>query len=265
MQRSENSWRLARPVATLLGCCIAMPVVVHASGIDDGMPPPGLYRIDIDGTVALNVPGTAGAQIRERSDGRTGDEVHRSYANGHTSGDIVYKGNGPHTQCIGPRVASAPPELPGCVSQPGTRTKDGWVIKSKCASVASTLVIRKIDAATWEYVTSTTLFQPNAGDMSGLRFLMEQQARNAPTAKEREAAAKALTELPDMQRKMAQGQAESMEALAKMERAAKTPEEAAMIKAGEAQMSGKTPMQEVVGKVRLTRIANICDATPKVK
>ena len=262
MQRNENVWRQARCAATLLGC-IAMPVVIHASETDDGMPPPGLYRIDIDGTMTSTLPGNAGFQIR--SDGRTGDEVARPHANGQTGGDIVSKGNGPHTQCVGPRAASALPELPGCQSQPGTRTKDGWVMKSRCASVESTLVIRKIDAVTWEYVTSTTLFQPNAGDMSGVRFILEQQARNATTAEEREKAAKALTELPDMQRKMAQGQAQSMDDLARMERAAKTPEEAAMIRAGRERMSGNAPMQEQVAKMRWTRIANVCDATPKAK
>lgn len=263
MQGTENNWRRVRCVATLLGC-IAMPVVIHAVGVDDGMPPPGLYRIDIDGTMTSTLPGNAGFQIR--SDGKTGDEVERPYANGHAGGDIVSKGNGPHTQCVGPRMASALPVLPGCLSQPGTRTKDGWVMKSRCASVESTLVIRKIDALTWEYVTSATLFQPNPGDMSGtMRFILEQQARNATTAEEREKAEKALTELPDLQRKMAQGQAESMEDLAKMERAAKTPEEAAMIRAGRERMSGRTPMQEHVAKVRWTRIADVCDATPKVK
>ena len=139
-------------------------------------------------------------------------------------------------------------------------------MKSKCASVDSTLVIRKIDGVTWEYDTTSTLFQPSAGDTGGMmRLLLEQQARNATTVEEREKAAKALSELPEMQRRMAQGQAESMNDLARMERAAKTPEELAMIRAGRARVTGSAPVQEHVGKVRWTRIANVCGATPKVK
>ena len=139
-------------------------------------------------------------------------------------------------------------------------------MKSTCASVESTLVIRKIDGVTWEYDTTATLFQPSAGDMGGMmRLLLEQQAKNATTVEEREKAARALADLPEMQRRMAQGQAESMDDLARMERAAKTPEELAMIRAGRARVAGNAPVQEHVAKTRWTRIANVCGAMPKVK
>ena len=260
MQRDKKN---SRQLAALLAC-IAMPVVIHATEVDDGMPPPGLYRVDIVGTITSTLPGNAGIQMR--SDGRTGDEVERPFANGHVGGDVVVKGNGPQTHCVGPRAVSALPDMPGCVGQPGVRTKDGWVMKSKCASVDSTLVIRKIDGVTWEYDTTTTLFQPNAGDTGGMmRLLLEQQARNAATAEERQKAAKALTELPEIQRQMAQAQARSMDDLARMERDARTPEEAAMIQAGRARVSGQAPVQEQVARMRWTRIADACDAAPKVK
>lgn len=254
----------SRRVAATWLACLAMPVAVHASEIDDGLPPPGLYRIDIVGTVTSTLPGNAGIQLR--SDGSTGDEVERAFAGGQTSGDIVARGNGPQTQCVGPRVVSAPPQMPGCVGQPGVRTQDGWVMKSTCSSVESTVVVRRLDGVTWEYDTTTTLFQPNPADAGGMmRLLLEQQARSAATAEEREKAAKALAELPEMQRRMGQGQAGSMDDLARMDRAAKTPEEAAMIRAGRSRVGGTAPVQDHVVKMRWTRIGNACDATPKVK
>ncbi len=55
-------------------------------------------------------------------------------------------------------------------------------MKAKYASTESTHRYSKIDASTWEYATSETLFQPSAGDAVGsMRFLLEQIVKNAST------------------------------------------------------------------------------------
>lgn len=255
--RANGINRCGASVAALL---LSVAMTAQAADIYVNFPPPGLYRIDTDAT--MNWP-IHGAGMRQSEDGATGDVVKRSYADGHASVDQHFQGKGPITLCRPPRVAVT--ELPvACREHSVTRIKDGLVLKGICPSGTTTLTIHKLDANTWDYVSVTSLVQsPTGPDLTGIRRILEQTAKSAPTAEERAKAEKQLAELPAMQREMSKSSAMTMESLEKIARTAKTPEEAAMIKSAMDTQGGKKPMMEATSRQRWTRIADSCAAAPK--
>ena len=275
IKQIKQKFMLNRLSATLLlSLSAAFPVVAQAAEIDVHLPRPGLYRIDMDATSTVPIATTSFVGFRQRTDGN-GDVVAHQFVNGERSADQFFKGDKPSTLCIGPRTTGKTADLaaieaiskfPACPDQSTTYTKDGFIHTANCPSNKMTLTIKKIAADTWEYITETTMFNTAAGpDVSGMRFILEHTVKNAATAKERAEATKRLAELPELQRKMSEGQIEMIAKLKEEARTAKTPEEAAMYSAGLAQMTGKTPTMVSTSKERLTRISAICDSSVMTK
>jgi hypothetical protein len=235
-------------------------------------PPAGLYQSDIDGTITM-LAGPTPVSSHLRIDGKTGDTVSYQTGNGIRTPDRLIKGKGPVTLCqaeikTGTALAAAPKAalaaLAACPDQTASYNKDGYVHKAICATSEMTLTVQKIDTDTWEFNTETTMFQSAAGpDISGMRFMLEQMIKNSATEKERSDARKHLAELPEMQRKIPEGQKSTIESLEKGAREAKNPEEAALFTNALAKMTGRTPFQHASSKERRTRISNFCDFSVK--
>ncbi len=233
-------------------------------------PPAGLYQSDTDGTITtLNSPTPISSHLR--TDGKTGDTVSYQTGDGIRTPDRLIKGKGPVTLCqaeikAGTSLAAtrALAALATCPDQTTNYNEDGYVHKANCATSELTLTVQKIDTDTWEFTTETTTFQSVAGpDISGVRFMLEQMVKNGATAKERADASKQLAELPEMQRKISEGQASMIANLKEEARKAKNPEEAAMLTNALTKLTGRTPLQHAIGKERRTRISNFCDFSVK--
>lgn len=257
-------------LALLLG---VTPALVYATDLSSSLPRPGLYRIDMDGTFTMPVGGMK-AGFRQRTDGNTGDVVANQFGNGERTPDQFYKGNGPATLCIKPYVIDSTSDAAtiaaitkvaaACPDQSTVYTSDGYIHKANCATSEMTLTVKKIDTDTWEYTTETTMFQSTAGpDVNGMRFIAENMAKNGATPAERDKARKLLAELPEMQKKMSQGQIDAIAQMKEAQRTAKTPEEAAMLRTALARMTGQTPTVTAFSKERRTRISNSCDVPVK--
>ncbi|MES2048967.1 MAG: hypothetical protein V4447_11245 [Pseudomonadota bacterium] len=233
-------------------------------------PPAGLYQTDMDSTITM-LAGSASISTHLRTDGKTGDAVSYQTGNGQRTPDRLFKGKGPITLCqaeikAGTALAATPAlaALAACPNQSTSYNENGYVHKAICPASEMTLTVQKIDTDTWEFTTDTTTFQnPTGPDISGMRFILEQTIKNGATEKERAAASKQLAELPEMQRKISEGQANMIAKLKEKARTAKDPEEAAMLTNALAKLSGRTPLQHAIGKERRTRISNFCDFSVK--
>lgn len=253
----------------------ALPVLAQSSAGPSNpanYPPAGLYQSDMDGTITM-LAGPTPISSHLRTDGKTGETVSYQTSNGIRTPDRLFKGKGPVTLCqakikAGTTLADVPKAalaaLAACPDQSTSYNEDGYVHKAICPASEMTLTVQKIDSDTWEFTTETTMFQSVAGpDISGMRLMLEQMIKHGATEKQRADASKQLAELPEMQRKISEGQKSTIESLEKGAREAKNSEEAAMFKNALAKMTGRTPLQHASSKETRTRISNFCDFSVK--
>lgn len=256
--------RLAIPAAALAllaGGLSAGPawagVSISVSEFKRIMPPPGLYRIDSDGTMTQSA-GT----VRQIQDGASGD-VSTQTSSGGGSYRRDFKGDAPVTQCVPARPANAvvlPQMMAGgaCKTISTTVAGDTIVHTAQCATGPVTNTIRKLGGDVWE-ITNQVSMSPVAGapDLNNMRPLLEQMAKHG-TPEERTNAAETLAKLPQLQRQMnaerAQVSAEMTQALAR----AKTPEEAAAVRSAMQAMQQTGSKMEADSQQRWTRISNSC-------
>lgn len=234
----------------------AMPGVDYAKV----MPPPGLYRIDSEGSFGWNAaPGVA---VQQKIDGATGAMVDRRTAGG-ASSERVYKGSGAVTHCVklvNKQAMALPAALAGnCQVQSTSAIKDGVVHQAACPGGATTLTVLRIDSDTWEYRTEVQTGGATPTLATAIKPVLEHTALHGATADERAKAAQQLKELPAMQDKMTAERAAAADIFNKQLKAAKSPQEVAALKAALAQLQGGVPMHSQ-SRERWTRIGNICDS-----
>jgi hypothetical protein len=221
------------------------------------MPPPGLYRIDSDGTLTQ-----AAGTVRQTQDGASGD-VSTQTSSGGSSYRREFKGDAPVTHCVPLRSASEavlPQIMSGgaCKTISTTVAGDTIVHTAQCATGPVTNTIRKLGGDVWE-ITNQISMSPVAGapDLNNMRPLLEQMAQHG-TPEERAKASETLAKLPQLQRQMnserAQVSSEMAQALAK----AKTPEEAAALRSAMQAMQQTGSNMEGHSLQRWTRIGNSC-------
>lgn len=242
---------------------LAGRMALAAPAIEQNLPPPGLYRLDSASTSSLPAPAPAN-RVDTRVDGASGDIVRRERVGGADSGEKVYEGTGPVTHCIRPRRISdalytSAVALASCPDQASQVGADGVLVHTaNCAAGMVTLTIRRIDKLTWEYdtVSATRASDPQA-DLAWMRPVLEREAAEGKTPQARARAAQQLHDLPRLQRELAEKQIAVNVAFAKALRNAKTPGEAAAVRA-EMARSGQSVATELRQRVRWTRIANRC-------
>lgn len=243
---------------------VLLAVTAHAGAaarVPQEMPPPGLYRIDLDSKMEEKV-GKVGYTIHSRTDGGSGNESTRSVIDGQDSGTRVAKSSAPLTQCIKAGPPVLPPQLAKgvCKTLSTSRTAEGLVQVAACPSGKVTVRTRRLDEKTWEYLTETDMSSGTTPNLDGTRTMLEMAARGASTAGERAQAAKALAELPRAQAQMDRDRVKAEAALQQALAAARTPQEAALVRQAMARIHGQVPIQ-IRARTTLTRIADHCSAS----
>ena len=257
------------PRTLLVAALLAAGVCAFPDGADAAVslaaynkvaPPPGLYRIDQDGTMRLP---DADASFRQKEDGATGDVSTRSTQGGQ-SYDRQFKGNGPNTYCVkssAGKPVAIPPGMMGaaCKNISESATDDTIVLESQCAIGKIKLTIRKLGKDTWEYLhEGDTKVYTGAPDMNAMRPMLEIAAKNAATPEERAQAKKMLAELPQQQAAMQAQLAETKAAMLKEQAQATSPEEKAAIAQALQAMEQGGPRMQTNSRTVWTRIANGC-------
>ena len=223
-------------------------------------PPPGLYRLDQDGTMRMP---DVDASFRQNEDGATGDVSTRSTQNGQ-SYDRQFKGTGPNTFCVkssAGKPVAIPPEMAAaaCKNISESATDDTIVLESQCSIGKIKLTIRKLGKDTWEYLHEGDVkVHTGAPDMNAMRPMLEIAAKNAATAEERAQARKLLAELPQQQAAMQAQLAETRAAMLKEQAEATSPDEKAAIAQALQAMEQGGPRMQTNGRALWTRIANGC-------
>jgi hypothetical protein len=247
---------------TLALAVLAAPLVAGAATPADFMPPPGLYRVEVDGTIMNR--DHASPAMRQTTDA-SGDTVARSFGrNGQVVNSASEKGSGARTQCIKPvSNADAMASLAAmagagaCVAVgTGVIENGSLVTRQKCPFGEFTHTVRKVDQVTWEFRVDAMVHPQASGgammaNMAFMKTMLENARKNAATAKEREEAAAALAELDKHKAEMAQ-QAAQMDAM---------QPEIDQMRAGAMTPAG--PGLASAGVTRLTRIADSCAAARK--
>ena len=238
---------------------LATPLLASAASMADFTPPPGLYRVEVDGSIlARDHVSTAARQTTDAS----GDTVARSFnANGQVANTARENGNGPLTQCIKPvsnaqavATFAAVAGTGACVAVgPGVIENGSLVTHQKCPFGEFTYTVSRVDKITWEFRTQALLRPVATGGamMANLAFMktmLLNVQKNGATAKERQEATLALAELETKKAEMA-GQAAQMDAM--QPEIDKMRAEAGIAAPGGAGMAS-------TGVTRLTRIADSC-------
>lgn len=221
------------------------------------LPPPGLYRIDTDGTIS---PNGADLSTRIAHDGASGD-ARAEYRAGKDSALRQHKGDGPITHCIS--TLNGAPSLPfvqaGCTSRIVGRSKDTVVVSAVCPSATSMLTIRQLERDRWEHLTETQLYSPKDGpQLGGMAAMLRQQAQHAPTAEQRAKAQRQLDAMPAMQQELNARHAETRAMLEQKLRSATEPGEQAGLRAALAQLGGGAKTTQFRARAVWTRIADTC-------
>lgn len=241
---------------------LAAPLAAGAATLADFTPPPGLYRVEVDGTILDRDHTNA---VARQSTDASGETVARQYRNGQMVATVKEQGK-PITQCI--KAVSTSEALASlgavagagaCVAlAPGVIQNGALVTHQKCPFGEMTYTVTRVDKITWEFRTQA-LLHPAA--TSGARMLSSaafmktmflNAQKNAPTAKEREEATQALAELEANKAEMTE-QAAQMDAM--------QPEMDKM--RAEAGIAGAGGGMASTGVTRLTRIADSCAAPRK--
>jgi hypothetical protein len=173
----------ALALAALHGAALAAPPVA----VSPYLPPPGLYRMDVDAnslhqggtTIAAQQPATGAVTMRAQKPGSA--PTTRAYPN-----------PGPQEICIGARTPAGfnPMALAGksnCTSSSVVPGPGGATFTGKCEVMDYTSVVRKLNAATWEINTTATMHMGSQGmlDFDQQRKLVQLSLKNATTAEER--------------------------------------------------------------------------------
>ncbi|RSZ58623.1 hypothetical protein HF313_07695 [Massilia atriviolacea] len=259
------SFTLSLTLSLTLPAPPAWAAAAPAPALEQGLPPPGWYRLDAASTSSVAAPAPAN-RVDTRVDGASGDIVRRARVAGADSGEQVYQGKGLVTHCIRPRrtadaLYSSALALASCPDQSSRVGADGVLVHTaNCPSGVVTLTIRRIDTRTWEYDTvSATRAGDPAADLAWMRPVLEREAAQGKTPEARARAAQQLRDLPRLQRELAQKQAAVDMAFAKALRNARTPGEADALRAAMAK-SGQSAATETRQRVRWTRIGDRCGA-----
>lgn len=238
----------------------AADAAVSLAAYNKVAPPPGLYRLDLDGT--LRMP-DADASLRQKEDGATGDVSTRTTQGGQ-SYDRQFKGKGPNTFCVKPsagKPVAIPPEMAAaaCKNLSESATGDTIVLESQCSIGKIKLTIRKLGKDTWEYLHEGDVKVHNgAPDMNAMRPMLEIAAKNAATPEERAQAKKMLADLPRQQAEMQAHLTEAKAALIEEQANANSPEEAAAIAQALQAMEQGGPRMQTHSRTLWTRIGNSC-------
>jgi hypothetical protein len=250
------------PLSRVLAlAALAAQATAGAATVADIVPPPGLYRVEVDGTIMA--PDHGKAAMRQTT-GASGDTVARQFGrNGEVVGTISEKGRGPLTQCIKPvgqaQALASLAAMRGagaCVAAgPGVIENGSLVTRQKCPFGEFTYTLTKVDKVTWEYRTEAMVRPVASGgammaNMKFMRTMLENAKKNAASAKEREEAAAALAELDNNKDEMAK-QAAEMDAM---------QPEIDKMRAEAGAVAGGGQGMASVGVTRLTRIADTCTA-----
>lgn len=247
-----------------LGALILTMAAQAATGAPAGdvaqlMPPPGLYRIDSEGQFGWQQ--APGITVQQKVDGASGTTVDRRSAGGAVS-ERVYQGSGAVTHCVkfsNKQAVALPAALGGaCKLQSTSVGKDSVVHQASCPDGQTSVTVKRIDADTWEYQTSLQVNGSAAPSLAAaVKPVLEHKAVHGATQAERDQAAQQLKALPAMQAQMTAERGAAAEVLAKALKAAKSPQEAAGIKAALASLQGTLPMH-AEQRERWTRIGNVC-------
>lgn len=237
--------------------CIAIaasPLAAHAVTQADYMPPPGLYRIDLDSTIKVTTPVNAilhrmqrdGASGTEKASGRKADG---SWVEGGS-----YQGAGPVTQCVKPAAPSPVGLLDSraaCVQRGGALENGAWVIRQRCAQDDYEITIRKTGNSTWEYKTDVL--------QKGSAPATPQSTEDRIIAMVRASRAHARTdaERAEIDANLAEYERRTREEQAKTGPFARAPASAAQ------QSASGAKTRRVVGVQKWTRIADTCGAAKK--
>ncbi|MBP1205958.1 hypothetical protein JOD97_004020 [Duganella sp. 1411] len=251
-------------VAALLAGCAAgaANAVVSPAAFNKVAPPPGLYRIDSDGT--LRMP-DADATIRQKQDGASGD-VSVSATQKGQGYQRDFKGAGAQTYCLPPRSGKAailPPEMgaAACKNIAESITDTTLVTESQCSIGKVKVTIRKLGNDTWEVLHEGDMkASPGGADMNAMRPMLENAARNAPTAEQRAQAKQLLADLPRQQAAMQAALAETKAALIKEQASATSAAEKAEIGKQLQAMEQGGPRMRTSSRTLWTRIGDSCAA-----
>lgn len=144
----RSAWRrlaalLWAPLA--LGLLQALPA--HAA---DNVPPPGLYRVDSNGTTR-----DRDGSVQRQHSGIDGTGVIRAQGPHQPGRTIALGADGPKSICLGERSANGLPLPPmpaqaKCTNTPAVEGPDGVSSSARCSFADIVTVIRKLDAKTWE-------------------------------------------------------------------------------------------------------------------
>jgi len=249
------------PAALFFQLLLAAPTFAGtaASALAGQMPPPGLYRIDSDATMAFSGNPT---QVQMTTDGASGDTAARWTAGAH-SANRQFKGEAPVTHCV-KAVKGGSPWLPPlamtCTGQETTRTKDGFVHTATCPSGKTTIAIRQLDKDRWEYLTDVAMVASGAApQMAAMEPMLKQQAQHGETAEVRARAQQMLADLPRMQKESDANYASTIARMEEELRKTTDPEEKAAVRAALAGMRAGAPGMQARSRAIWTRIANACN------
>jgi hypothetical protein len=172
-----------------------------AAAVKAIMPPPGLYKVEIDGkekdaamdglayTRQLHIDPDSGAMTQRFQD-RAGKSASQQYA-----------GQGPATVCFTAHKLTASPFAANCKVESSAVANGEWHAASQCGDDHIAVAVRKTGPTTWEYRTtilSADTVSGPAGAASGMaampRGALQNLAQKGPTAGIRAEAARALAE-----------------------------------------------------------------------
>lgn len=185
-------------VATATAVAVTPAAPATPAAVDAILPPPGQYRLDIDGTIAY----PDGARVSTRQSGAGAVTVAGTQP-GRAPGARTFQNPAPRTICLPPRTASAgfdPMALAGRNGCKGGATMSGAdtvTFMGQCQGIATTTVVRKLNAA-WEMKTHVDVrggAQPMP-DLARQRKTLEWAAAHAADATTRANARKSLDDWP---------------------------------------------------------------------
>ena len=251
-------------VAALLSACVAgtAGAAVTPAACNKVAPPPGLYRIDSDGTMRLP---DADATVRQKQDGATGD-VSVSATQKGQGYQRDFKGEGQQTYCLPPRSGKGdilPPQMAAaaCKNISESVTDTTLVTESQCSIGKIKVTIRKLGNDTWEVLHQGDMKTSPAGsDMNAMRPMLENMAKNAPTAEQRAQAKQMLADLPKQQAAMQAALAETKAELIQEQASASSAAEKAEIAKQLQAMDQGGPRMQTSSRTLWTRIGNSCAA-----
>lgn len=256
---------LVTTLATLLavGAGVADAAISPAE-FNKVAPPPGLYRIDSDGTMRMP---DDGATIRQQNNGASGDVRVTATQDGKVQ-QRDYKGAGGQTYCMPPRSGKV--ELPpgmasaACKNISESVTATTIVTESQCSIGKLKITMRKLGGDKWEMLhEADTKTSPGGSNMNAMRPMLENAAKNAPTAEQRAQAKQLLADLPKQQAAMEAQLAETRAELIKEQASASSAAEKAEIAKQLQAMDQGGPLMHTSSRSLWTRIGDSCAAKPR--